>query len=138
MRTLRSDSRGNVAIEFALVAPVFVLMIMGLVEYGFMTLERSTLDAAARAGLQVILMDPAETADAETLALEMFPEAEVDAAVACECPDGTPSACNTMCAGELPLRFVTVAATAEHPLMFPWPGVGDPMILSSLAEGRTQ
>jgi Flp pilus assembly protein TadG len=138
MRNILRDTRANAAIEFALVAPIFMLLIMGIAEFGFITRERSTLDAAARAGLQVILKDPLDTAEAEVLALAMAPDAAVDALAACECPDGTPTACNTTCSGQLPLRFVTVTATVEWPLLFPWPGLSDPMILGSLAEGRTQ
>lgn len=138
MRELVADARGNVAVEFALVMPVFVLLVMGLAEFGFMARERSTLDAAARAGLQVILEDPTDTSDAEELALELAPGADVEAVTECECPDGTPTACNTTCSGALPLRFVTVTATADWPLIFPWPGVGDPVTLESMAEGRTQ
>jgi Flp pilus assembly pilin Flp len=138
MRRFVADTRGNIAIEFALVMPVFALMIMGLAEYGFITRERSTLDAAARAGLQVVLADPVDTTEAEELAQGMAPDAEVDAVVACLCPDGNPTACNTMCAGQLPLRFVTMFASIEWPLLFPWPGIDNPMILQSMAEGRTQ
>ncbi|MGE4064154.1 MAG: TadE/TadG family type IV pilus assembly protein [Rhodospirillaceae bacterium] len=137
-KRLVTDAHGNVAIEFALLMPFFALMIMGLAELGFMTLERSTLDAAARSGLQVILADPADTAQAETLAQDIAPDADIDASVACECPDGTATACNTTCSGELPLRFVTVTATEDWPLLFPWPGIDDPFPLQAMAEGRTQ
>jgi Flp pilus assembly protein TadG len=138
MRRVLSDTRGNVAIEFALVAPIFALLIMGLADFGFMTRERSTLDAAARAGLQVILTDPGDTVLAEELAQEMAPDADVDADVACQCPDGTPTACNTTCSGQLPLRFVAMTATVEWPLLFPWPGLANPFVLESFAKGRTQ
>jgi Flp pilus assembly protein TadG len=138
MRRLIADTRGNVAVEFALVMPVFVMLVMGLAEFGFIARERSTLDAAARAGLQVILEDPTDTSEAEELALEIAPDADVEAVTECECPDGTPTGCNATCSGALPLRFVTVTATADWPLIFPWPGLDDPMTLESMAEGRTQ
>lgn len=138
MRRLLPDTRGNVALEFALVAPIFALMVIGLADFGLMTRERSTLDAAVRAGLQVILTDPGDTSQAEALALEMAPDAEVEAIVACECPDGAPTACNTACSGQLPLRFVTMTAMVEWQMLFPWPGLTNPFVLDSLAEGRTQ
>jgi hypothetical protein len=138
MRRILTDTSGNMAIEFALVLPIFVLMVMGVAEVGFMMRERSTLDAAARAGLQVILLDPTDIDQAETMAQQIAPDAVVEAEVVCECPDGTPSACNTTCGGQLPLRFVSLTAITEWPLVFPWPGVPDPTILESFAEGRTQ
>lgn len=138
-RAFAADRCGNVAVEFALVAPVFILLIVGLLDYGIAARERSALDAATRAGLQVLLADSDETAAAEATAALIAPDAEVSADVACICVDGAVVDCASgTCAAGAPRRFVTVTATLSHTLMFPWPGTADPMSLESTATARAR
>ena len=46
LRRLRRDQDGATLLEFAFVAPVFVLMLMGLFEFGFQVYARSVLQGA--------------------------------------------------------------------------------------------
>lgn len=46
--SIGSDRRGSVAVEFAIVAPVVILIFVAVFELGFMELSRSVLEAAAR------------------------------------------------------------------------------------------
>lgn len=45
--------RGAAAVEFALVVPVLVLLLLGIVEFGRVMQVQSTLSAAAREGVRV-------------------------------------------------------------------------------------
>ena len=60
----RSDRRGVVAIEFALVAPVFFALILGIIEFGRMLMVQEILVNAAREGARAAIQ-PNET-DAQT------------------------------------------------------------------------
>lgn len=48
LRSLRRDSTGATLVEFAFVAPVLVLMLMGLFEFGFQVYARSVLQGAVQ------------------------------------------------------------------------------------------
>lgn len=52
MRTLtqRSTRRGAAAVEFALVAPLFLLLVMGMIEFGRALMVQQTLTNASRSG----------------------------------------------------------------------------------------
>lgn len=138
-RRLWRATAANVAVEFALVAPIFVLLIVGIVDYGVAARDRSALDAAARTGLQVLLADSENVVGAEDAAAAVAPDASVDAQVSCVCVDGAIVDCDAgTCASGAPKRFITVTVTQDHPLMFPWPGFDDPMELSAVATARAK
>jgi Flp pilus assembly protein TadG len=60
MRTLR-DERGASAVEFALIVPLLVLLVFGIVEFGRGFQVQGTLSAAAREGVRMMALqnDPA-------------------------------------------------------------------------------
>src|SRR5690606_32800631 len=49
-RLFRRNRRGASAVEFALVAPIFVLFVFGMVEYGRMVMVQQVLTNASREG----------------------------------------------------------------------------------------
>ena len=136
---LARGCQGNVAVEFALVSPVFITLLVGLADYGLAARERSTMDAAVRSGLAVLLSDPSDTAGAITTAEAIAPDAAIDATVECVCTDGMVIDCESgTCSSGSPRRFVTVTASQNLTLMFPWPGFTDPLPLNSLATARAR
>jgi Flp pilus assembly protein TadG len=137
LNRLLRDARGAIAVEFALTAPVFILMLIGLADYGLAARQRSTLDAAARSGLQALLNNPGNMVQAKTVAETIAADATVDAGMACSCIDGSTVDCTAgTCANGAPRRVVIVSATESHALLFPWPGFENPMSLSAVAQGR--
>ncbi|HTM54667.1 MAG TPA: TadE/TadG family type IV pilus assembly protein [Pirellulales bacterium] len=56
-RPLRDRRRGTAAVEFALVAPLFVLLVFGMIEYGRMVMVQQLLVNAAREGARVGVLD---------------------------------------------------------------------------------
>jgi hypothetical protein len=131
------DSRGNVAIEFALMLPVFIVVLMGLADYGRAMTARSELDSAARAGLQVLLRDITDTAGAISAAETSAPEADATANIVCVCPNGATVACSPgTCPTGVPKRTATVTVTRTQPLLMPWPSFDDPLLLQAKAVGR--
>jgi hypothetical protein len=55
--------RGAAAVEFAVVAPVFVLLIFGMVEYGRMVMVQQMLTNAAREGARRAVLEGAKEND---------------------------------------------------------------------------
>lgn len=60
-RRFPNRDRGVSAIEFALVTPVVILIMMGVADYGNALQQMVRLQAAARAGAQVALTQPGDT-----------------------------------------------------------------------------
>lgn len=60
-RLLRRRDRGVSALEFALVMPLVVLIMLGIADYGNALQQSLRLEAAARAGAQVALTRPGDT-----------------------------------------------------------------------------
>jgi Flp pilus assembly protein TadG len=58
-RTCRRIRRGAAVVEFAVVAPVFFLMIIGMIEFGRAIMVEQILTNAAREGARVAVLDSA-------------------------------------------------------------------------------
>jgi Flp pilus assembly protein TadG len=132
------DDRGSLAVEFGLTAPLFLLLILALADFGTAALELSTMRSAARAGLQAVLSNADDTAGASFLAETAAPSADVAVTTVCVCPDGTEIECGDTCAVGAVRRVVTVAVTRDLPLLVPWPGMPDPLPLAGLARARVR
>ncbi|WP_395398339.1 TadE/TadG family type IV pilus assembly protein [Arthrobacter sp. UC242_113] len=63
----RGSDRGAVAVEFALLAPVLIMLLLGIMEFGRAYNTQITLSNAAREGARVMAIDNKQ-ADAEAAA----------------------------------------------------------------------
>ncbi|MCA9161600.1 MAG: TadE/TadG family type IV pilus assembly protein [Pirellulaceae bacterium] len=63
----RLKRRGASAVEFAIVAPVFVLLVFGIIEYGRMVMVQQIITNASREGARRAILDGATVAEVETL-----------------------------------------------------------------------
>lgn len=63
----RASERGAVAVEFAIVAPVLVMLLLGIMEFGRAYNAQASLSAAAREGVRVMAIT-GKTADATNVA----------------------------------------------------------------------
>ena len=61
-RLYRRNRRAAAAVEFAVVAPVFLLLVFGMIEYGRMVMVYQVLTNASREGARVAVLDGATTA----------------------------------------------------------------------------
>lgn len=62
----RKSRRGAAAVEFAMVAPVFLLLTFGMMEYGRMVMVQQVLTNGSREGARKAVLDGATTADVTT------------------------------------------------------------------------
>ena len=82
---------GAAAVEFAMAAPVLVLLGLGVAEYGVLMGSAASLESAARAGAQVAKADPSVTA-ATLTSLGLFPSGATPTVTSvCTCADNTPT-----------------------------------------------
>jgi Flp pilus assembly protein TadG len=58
-----ADRRGAATVEFAVVAPVFLLFVVGIVEFGRALMVQQLLTNAAREGARVGVLDNSQTGD---------------------------------------------------------------------------
>ncbi len=57
----RKQRRGAAAVEFAVVAPVFFLLVFGMIEYGRMVMVQQIIVNAAREGCRAAVLDGSTT-----------------------------------------------------------------------------
>lgn len=65
-RSSRRNRRGAAVVEFAVVAPVFVMLVFGMIEYGRMVMVQQLLTNASREGARMGVLDGATTASVQT------------------------------------------------------------------------
>jgi len=65
-RSCRRQRRGTAVVEFALVAPLFFLLVMGMIEYGRMVMVQQILTNASREGARRAVLDGITTANVQT------------------------------------------------------------------------
>jgi Flp pilus assembly protein TadG len=65
-RSCRRNRRGAAVVEFAIVAPVFFLLVFGMIEYGRMVMVQQVITNASREGARVAVLDGATKSDVET------------------------------------------------------------------------
>jgi Flp pilus assembly protein TadG len=115
-RRLLHGERGMAAVEFALIAPVLVAMVLTLVDVGDMAVGVMNMQTAVRAGTQYFLNGGNDTAVAESEVSNLWSSrpsgATQSATKACTCA-GTAQDCFLNCSdGTPPQISYTITATA--------------------------
>jgi Flp pilus assembly protein TadG len=113
-RRLAADRRGNMMIEFALAMPILFLLLVGLLDLGRFSLQKSALLQGAREGAQYGIIASTETANINTTAQNATGTTGVTAtnSVFCECVSGTSVSCTSTCSGGTsPKKYITVTTT---------------------------
>ena len=65
-RSCRRNRRGAAVVEFAVVSPVFFLLVFGMIEYGRMVMVQQLLTNAAREGARVGVLDNSTATEVRT------------------------------------------------------------------------
>jgi Flp pilus assembly protein TadG len=65
-RLYRRNRRATAAVEFAVVAPVFLLLVFGMIEYGRMVMVEQIITNASREGARAAVLDGATTSSVQT------------------------------------------------------------------------
>lgn len=115
LKNLRLDRGGNFAIEFALALPILLLLLVGLLDLGRLSIEKSALLQGAREGAQYGILAPTDTTNIQTTAANATGVSGATATTStfCECVSGTPAVCNSTCSGGgSPKQYIIVSTTA--------------------------
>ena len=74
----RRNRRGAAAVEFAIVAPVFFLLIFGMIEFGRMVMVQQIITNASREGARVAVLDGATATEVENRVMTYLESARID------------------------------------------------------------
>lgn len=112
-RRLRDDRRGNLMIEFTLALPILFLLLVGLLDLGRFSLQKSAMLQGAREGAQYGILAPNDSTNINTTAQNATGLTGTTATnnVFCECSSapGTSVSCTTTCSGGATLKkYITV------------------------------
>jgi hypothetical protein len=136
---------GSAAAEFALVAPVIMLVAVGIADFGTLAIKSAGLVTTTRIGAEYARRYPADTSGIQNSmqsAMSATPALTFPASFAqrCECDDGTSIACTESCATvgrPGPNRvFIRIGASQAFSPLVPWPGL--PTTLIGATELRLQ
>ena len=121
--------RGNTMLEFALSAPLLMLLAAGVLNYGMAFRCAISVAAAARAGANygsLSAANAADTAGMQAAAASAAPNLAslvVTPVQVCRCADGSSVSCNGSCpSGPIGL-YVDVTARATAPNLFGYSGL---------------
>ncbi|MBZ5618191.1 MAG: pilus assembly protein [Acidobacteriia bacterium] len=133
-----------VAVEFALVAPLILLLLAGVLDFGALVRTAICVADAARAGAQygsLSLANSSNTTGIQTAAVNAAPDIAGMTATAvksCQCPGGASVSCSGTCTGGKMLVYVQVTARATCNPMFSYSGLPFSGAVSSKASMRVQ
>jgi Flp pilus assembly protein TadG len=121
LRSFLAARRGAIAVEFALVSPVFAVLLIGAWDMGRYLNDNAALSSVTRAGLQYAVSkywdeDLVKAAAEARAELEGLKNYDIDVSSTCDCPDGTvPDSCTSTnaCGGTNALRVYTEVTATE-------------------------
>jgi Flp pilus assembly protein TadG len=142
---LRRSSKGGAALELAVVFPLLLLLIVGVVDYGRMYFTSVTVANAARAGAEYGVQGGIQSMDTvaqKTIAKSDGAEAAgtlwIKPRVYCQC-GGTANACASVCSGgAAPDVFIEITATDTISTLLPYPGLPTRIPIVRKATFRSQ
>lgn len=144
MTATRRRRKGSALVEFALVSPVLLLLLAGVLNYASALRTATSVANAARLGAEYAGLGPAnasDTAGIQSAAINSTPGVTglaVTSARTCQCPGGTPVNCTGSCPGGKMLVYVRVTARATAASIFTYTGLGFSGATSSQATVRVQ
>lgn len=142
---LAASRRGAAAVEFALLAPVVVVFLIGLANYGMAQFQKMEMESAARAGAQMALKDRTATTTIENAAINAtnltLVAGDITLTPSYACNDGTfVSVPTDTCADNDPIQyFMTVRVDKDFVYLFGFEDlIGTFAALSESVKVRTQ
>lgn len=121
--------RGSALVELALVTPLLLMLVAGVLNYGFALRTATAVASAAHAGAQYGISGAAnmyDTAGIQAAALNSEPNVKgmkVSSAVSCQCPGQRSVSCGGSCGSAKMLMYVQVTTTATSPTLLSYTGL---------------
>lgn len=112
-RRLRSETGAEV-VEFALTLPLLLLVVLGIIEFGFLFREYEVVTNAAREGARIAILPSYTDADVTARVNDYLETAGLDLDLAVVDPgDAVPTPVGGAC-----VSMVPVNVTYSHPILF--------------------
>ena len=140
----RRRRRAIATIEFALVAPLLMLLLAGVLDFSMLLRIATCAADAARAGSAYGSRSPSASQDyagMQTAALNAAPGVTGMTATAtrsCKCADGATASCGGSCANGKMLVYVQVTTQVTAPAIFNYPGLNFSNLVTAQASMRAQ
>jgi Flp pilus assembly protein TadG len=115
-RSLRADN-GAELIEFALTLPLLLLVVLGIIEFGFMFHEYEVVTNAAREGARIAVLPAYSAADAQARAVQYLQASGLVAAQITPLPAVTGPTAVPIGGGKC-VSTMTVNVSYSHPVPF--------------------
>ncbi len=129
---------GAAAVEFAITAPILVVLVLGIADYGLLMADSAALEGATRAGAEVGKANPSVTGAQLTAligSLNLFPSGITPTVTSvCSCVDNTAVACPTVTA---PLN-ACATANKSNPVTNPYTSLPDSRVLNYVSVTAAQ
>lgn len=109
-RSRKCKASGQAVVEFALILPVLMLVLMGVLEFGLVFMRQNALTNAAREGVRQAILPSTTENDVETLVDSLLSGAGIDPA------DVTVTVTNEGATGN-PGDDVTVVVQYDHSIL---------------------
>ncbi len=137
-RRARHCTAAAIAVELALLAPVLLFMMVGVTDFGMAIYDRMQLTNAARSAVQFAIQNETNMADAAAIeevarAAGRLEDAKITVTTTqfCECPDGAAVACDDTCGVGARREYISVTVEEQFDMLFSYPGLDNPMLLTS-------
>lgn len=137
---LIQNTCGAAAVEFALISPIVAIVILGVADFGILTLKTTQVSSATRAGIQFVMTDPTDYATNISTVVTSSTNLDADnmtvtTSEGCRClGDMTAVDCDTdTCSGNAPPKYVTITTTYTHDMIMGYPGVDNPYTVTRTA-----
>ena len=146
LHTLAGDSAGTITLEFAVTIPVLTLLALGIYEFGSVTVTKSIIESAAKAGVQYGTMDHSAANDVDGMVQaalndigETAEQISVQARQYCSCPETGELSCSSACGdGAYSPMYVEVNVQTTKDMLFTYPGLPESMSLSASNQMRVR
>ncbi len=131
---------GVSAVEFGLLAPLLLTILLGVLDFGIGYWEHMEVANAAQAGAAYATKNGYDSTSIQTAVTNATSLPGVQASPApsetCGCPNATggitTASCSTSCtSGGTAGTYVTVNATVTYKTLFTWPWIANPVTLAS-------
>lgn len=144
LTAFRGAADGTSAIEFGIIAPMLVAVMVPLIDLGLGFYQKMQVEDAAQAGAQYAMAHGWNSTAIQNAVSAATGIAGLTASPAptqsCGCPNGTsvtPAACGNNCDDNQPAgTYVTVSAQAVYGTLIPYPGLGNSITLTAQSMAR--
>lgn len=139
-----SGNDGLAAVEFALIAPFLIALLIGMMDFGMYINQRMQMENIARAAAEYVVKGGEEANVMTDVIAEAVPATELaaftfDSGSVCECSsDGAEIDCALTCDEGYQRRFYFFSMSREYTPMFPYPGIPESITLAGDARLQVQ